>query len=293
MGVKFTITDSNDLAIYEGCQKEFDSIKKQATCVSKPQKVKIEPAFVKVELPIPKVETESIEILKSSTRQKFIEILIDKLGVEKSEIRPESNIIDDFGADSLDSVELIMEIEKEFNITIPDNDAEKLVIVSDAIQYLNIRKNTGVHESKNRIRKSFKSPAKSNIVVLNSENQKIRTHEDFIKEWYNFLVLKYPNAKFSLIEKRIEAKDFPLQGINFSTDYGFCTLDLHYRYNSYFESMKEVLEDKLSDYKFYWNKRSSKMMIYGKKLDDKFSNQEEYNGIGIDILKKELEKMML
>jgi acyl carrier protein len=63
-------------------------------------------------------------------------IIVDKLGVDESEVKPEATFTNDLGADSLDTVELIMELEKEFNITIPDDQAEKIVTVSDAIAYV-------------------------------------------------------------------------------------------------------------------------------------------------------------
>jgi len=60
-------------------------------------------------------------------------IIVDKLGVEDSEVTPEASFTNDLGADSLDTVELIMEFEKEFNISIPDDQAEKIQTVGDAI----------------------------------------------------------------------------------------------------------------------------------------------------------------
>ena len=60
----------------------------------------------------------------------------DKLGVDESEVKPEATFTNDLGADSLDTVELIMELEKEFNITIPDDQAEKIATVGDAIAYV-------------------------------------------------------------------------------------------------------------------------------------------------------------
>jgi acyl carrier protein len=294
IGVLLSKSDKNDHQVISDCLEEFDSIKKQATCVSKPQKAKIEPAVVKVELPIPKVETESIEILKSSTGQKFIEILIDKLGVEKAEIRPDSNILDDLGADSLDSVELIMEIEKEFNLAIPDDDAQKLVVVLDAIKYLIKRGNIEAIEPKNRHRSI------NNISTLTNKAEHISEHhknynqeDDTLNGWYNYLVLKYPNIKFSWIDKKIEAKNFPLKGVDFSTDYGFCTLDFQFENNFYSINKKSLIQNKLSDYRFYWNKGSNRMMIYANSYDGKFSSQSEYYGNAIEIIKKELEKMML
>ena len=67
---------------------------------------------------------------------KIKEIIIDKLGIEESEITESANFTNDLGADSLDTVELIMEFEKEFNVSIPDEDAEKIGTVGDAISYL-------------------------------------------------------------------------------------------------------------------------------------------------------------
>ena len=63
-------------------------------------------------------------------------IIVDKLGVDESEVTPEASFTNDLGADSLDTVELIMEFEKEFNIAIPDDQAEKIGTVGDAIKYI-------------------------------------------------------------------------------------------------------------------------------------------------------------
>ena len=63
-------------------------------------------------------------------------IIVDKLGVEESEVTAEASFTNDLGADSLDTVELIMEFEKEFNISIPDEKAETIATVGDAVKYL-------------------------------------------------------------------------------------------------------------------------------------------------------------
>ena len=63
-------------------------------------------------------------------------IIVDKLGVEESEVTNEASFTNDIGADSLDTVELIMEFEKEFGISIPDDQAEKITTVGDAISYI-------------------------------------------------------------------------------------------------------------------------------------------------------------
>lgn len=63
-------------------------------------------------------------------------IIVDKLGVDESEVTPEASFTNDLGADSLDTVELMMEFEKEFNISIPDDQAENITSVGQAISYL-------------------------------------------------------------------------------------------------------------------------------------------------------------
>lgn len=63
-------------------------------------------------------------------------IIVDKLGVDENEVTPEASFTNDLGADSLDTVELIMEFEKEFNIAIPDDQAETISTVGEAIKYI-------------------------------------------------------------------------------------------------------------------------------------------------------------
>ena len=72
-----------------------------------------------------------------NTLDKVKEIVVDKLGVEPSKITLEAKFIDDLGADSLDTVELIMQFEEEFEIEIPDEDAEKITSVGQAVDYIN------------------------------------------------------------------------------------------------------------------------------------------------------------
>ncbi|TAF66530.1 MAG: acyl carrier protein [Cytophagales bacterium] len=71
-----------------------------------------------------------------SIAERVKKIIIDKLGVDESEITPEANFTNDLGADSLDTVELIMEFEKEFEISIPDEHAENIATVGQAVSYL-------------------------------------------------------------------------------------------------------------------------------------------------------------
>ena len=72
----------------------------------------------------------------SEIESKVNAIIVDKLGVEASEVKPEASFTNDLGADSLDTVELILEFEKEFGISIPDDKAETIQTVGDAISYI-------------------------------------------------------------------------------------------------------------------------------------------------------------
>ncbi|MBC9812481.1 acyl carrier protein [Crocinitomicaceae bacterium CZZ-1] len=72
----------------------------------------------------------------SDIKTRVVAIIVDKLGVEESEVTAGASFTNDLGADSLDTVELIMEFEKEFNIAIPDDQAENIQTVGDAISYI-------------------------------------------------------------------------------------------------------------------------------------------------------------
>lgn len=72
----------------------------------------------------------------SQVLERVKKIIVDKLGVSANEVTPEASFTSDLGADSLDTVELIMSFEKEFSISIPDEDAEKITTVGQAVSYL-------------------------------------------------------------------------------------------------------------------------------------------------------------
>jgi acyl carrier protein len=74
--------------------------------------------------------------MSQDVESKVKAIIVDKLGVDESEVKEDANFTNDLGADSLDTVELIMEFEKEFDISIPDEDAENIATVGSAIKYL-------------------------------------------------------------------------------------------------------------------------------------------------------------
>mgnify|MGYP000497496695 CR=1 FL=1 len=72
----------------------------------------------------------------ADTQERVVAIIVDKLGVDKEEVTLEASFTNDLGADSLDTVELIMEFEKEFNIAIPDDQAENIATVGEAVKYI-------------------------------------------------------------------------------------------------------------------------------------------------------------
>ena len=71
-----------------------------------------------------------------SVEQRVIDIVAEQLGVDKEKIKSESNFVNDLGADSLDTVELVMELEEEFDISIPDDAAEKIQTVGEAVKHI-------------------------------------------------------------------------------------------------------------------------------------------------------------
>jgi acyl carrier protein len=73
---------------------------------------------------------------EESVEEKVKEIIVKQMGVNKDQVTPETSFINDLGADSLDTVELVMELEDAFDVSIPDEDAEKIQTVGDAINYI-------------------------------------------------------------------------------------------------------------------------------------------------------------
>lgn len=73
----------------------------------------------------------------SSVEERVKKIVVEQLGVNDSEVRPDASFVDDLGADSLDTVELVMALEEEFDCEIPDEEAEKITTVQQAIDYIN------------------------------------------------------------------------------------------------------------------------------------------------------------
>ncbi|MCK9469750.1 MAG: acyl carrier protein [Porticoccaceae bacterium] len=73
----------------------------------------------------------------SSIEERVVKMVAEQLGVKEDEVKPDSSFVDDLGADSLDTVELIMALEEEFDTEIPDEDAEKITTVQQAIDYIN------------------------------------------------------------------------------------------------------------------------------------------------------------
>jgi len=76
----------------------------------------------------------------ASVREKVKQIIVEQLGVDEAEVTDTASFVDDLGADSLDTVELVMAFEEAFGIEIPDEDAEKIATVKDAIEYIDKKK---------------------------------------------------------------------------------------------------------------------------------------------------------
>jgi acyl carrier protein len=79
---------------------------------------------------------DRVEGAVASISEKVTDIVCDQLGVPREKVTPETSFINDLGADSLDTVELVMELEEEFDISIPDEEAEKIQTVGEAIKYI-------------------------------------------------------------------------------------------------------------------------------------------------------------
>ncbi|WP_438317518.1 acyl carrier protein [Sporosarcina sp. FA9] len=77
----------------------------------------------------------------STVLSRVTKVIVDRLGVDESEIKPEASFRDDLGADSLDVVELVMELEDEFDMEISDDDAEKITTVGDTVSYIESKVN--------------------------------------------------------------------------------------------------------------------------------------------------------
>ncbi|TAM47761.1 MAG: acyl carrier protein [Gammaproteobacteria bacterium] len=77
----------------------------------------------------------------SSVEERVKKIVVEQLGVNEGEVRPDASFVDDLGADSLDTVELVMALEEEFDCEIPDEEAEKITTVQQAIDYINSHQN--------------------------------------------------------------------------------------------------------------------------------------------------------
>ena len=75
--------------------------------------------------------------MAAGVEEKVKQIIVEQLGVDEGEVTPNASFVDDLGADSLDTVELVMAFEEGFNIEIPDEDAEKIRTVQDAVAYIN------------------------------------------------------------------------------------------------------------------------------------------------------------
>jgi acyl carrier protein len=86
------------------------------------------------------IHREKEDRMSAAVEERVKKIIMDQLGVDEAEVTPEAKFIDDLGADSLDTVELVMALEEEFGVEIPDEDAEKITTVQQAISYIQEQK---------------------------------------------------------------------------------------------------------------------------------------------------------
>jgi acyl carrier protein len=82
------------------------------------------------------IHREKEDRMSAAVEERVKKIITDQLGVDEAEVTPEAKFIDDLGADSLDTVELVMALEEEFGVEIPDEDAEKITTVQQAVSYI-------------------------------------------------------------------------------------------------------------------------------------------------------------
>ena len=87
-------------------------------------------------MPGPRFDTRGRIVKVASVQERVIDIVAEQLGVDKEKVTPDTSFVNDLGADSLDTVELVMELEEEFDINIPDDAAEKIQTVGEAIGYI-------------------------------------------------------------------------------------------------------------------------------------------------------------
>jgi acyl carrier protein len=125
-----------------GLEKEADVMGQAVTGGGNTSlQLKAMPALADATLSHSQGESSSLPVMQqASSSTQVIKIIVNQLGVEEGEVTPHASFTSDLGADSLDQVELVMELEKEFNISIPDEDAEKLTTVGDVMAY--VEKNT-------------------------------------------------------------------------------------------------------------------------------------------------------
>lgn len=114
---------------------------------------------------------------------KLTEILVEKLGVEESEVIPKAHFTNDLGADSLDAVEIIMEIEKEFGITIPDDQAEKILTVGDAIAYIEANSDLPSYSYNYSYSDSNENGSSSKVTLSKDEEQYLEEYKEVLADY--------------------------------------------------------------------------------------------------------------
>jgi acyl carrier protein len=252
IGVLFSKKDLNDLGVYQDCIKEFDSILKSSQVLNLRSKSN-QIFHTQNNLTAKNINSSA----GSSVPERIKSIIVDKLGAEIKVINNNAKLIDDLGADSLDLVELVMEIENEFEISISDEHIEKVKTVGETIKYVED--------------KLSKCSTGTSIPIEKYSFEEFRT------EWIDFLVRNHKETNFKIENETVLAKDFPVKNIDFSLQYGFAT----FRLNSNKEFLKKLkitlktsLENDLHDYRFYWNQFDQICIYHGKDVSFKNLNDD-------------------
>jgi len=110
-----------------------------AGCICENSTIKIKNATLQIKLQIFNLTKGGDVLVALSVEEKVKKIVGEQLGVDEEEITPDASFVEDLGADSLDTVELVMAFEEEFSIEIPDDDAEKIITVQNSVDYIKER----------------------------------------------------------------------------------------------------------------------------------------------------------
>lgn len=154
---------------------------------------------------------------------KLTEILVEKLGVEESEVIPKAHFTNDLGADSLDAVEIIMEIEKEFGFPIPDDQAEKIQTVGDAIAYIEANTNFYSYSYNYSYSDSNKDDSSSKVNYSKNEEQYLEEFKEILADYGEIgprerRQLERSRIRYGISESRAAEIEASIDGSDFESE---------------------------------------------------------------------------